>query len=353
MLAGLTYEPTVSDRYYLGYRMTPDSTGGDMQGYDPFERDYGTLVAGSNRKLSDQLSIYTEENYDFLGRQQSLTHAWGIDYAPDQAWKLGASAEAGQIHDDINGDFERIAVSGSASHSLEGRSASLRLEARFEDAIDGEADDRNTFLATANWAVKVDPDWRFLAKVDAAVSQSDESVILDGDYVEASAGFAYRPVENDRLNALLKYTYLQDLPGPSQVNANDQLAGPRQRSHVVSADFIYALNERVSLGAKYGVRLGEVEWNRGEGDFAPSTAQLAVARIDVRIVHDWDFMAEGRALWMSELEQVNYGALAGVYRHIGDNLKVGVGYNFGRFSDDLTDLTLDDGGVFLNGIGQF
>ncbi len=216
-----------------------------------------------------------------------------------------------------------------------------------------DLDDRNTFLATANWAVRVDPDWRFLAKVDAAISQSDESVILDGDYVEASAGFAYRPVENDRLNGLLRYTYLQDLPGPSQVNADDQLAGPRQRSHVISADFIHALNERVSLGGKYGIRLGEVEWNRGEGDFAPSTAQLAVARMDVRIVHDWDFMVEGRALWMSELEQVNYGLLAGVYRHIGDNLKVGVGYNFGRFSDDLTDLTLDDGGVFLNVIGQF
>ncbi len=136
LLGGLSYEPTVSDRYYLGYRMTPDITGGDMQGYDPFERDYGTLVAGSNRKLTDQLSIYTEENYDFLGRQQSLTHAWGIDYAPDPAWKLGASAEAGEIYDDINGEFERIAISGSASHTLEGRSASLRLEARFEDAIE-------------------------------------------------------------------------------------------------------------------------------------------------------------------------------------------------------------------------
>ncbi len=56
---------------------------------------------------------------------------------------------------------------------------------------------------------------------------------------------------------------------------------------------------------------------------------------------------------MSELQQVQYGALVGVYRQIGDNLKVGVGYNFGRFSDNLTDLTHDDGGVFLNVIGQF
>ena len=56
---------------------------------------------------------------------------------------------------------------------------------------------------------------------------------------------------------------------------------------------------------------------------------------------------------MSDLEQVNYGALAGAYRHIGDNLKIGVGYNFGKFSDDLRDVTLYDEGVFVNVIGKF
>jgi hypothetical protein len=30
-----------------------------------------------------------------------------------------------------------------------------------------------------------------------------------------------------------------------------------------------------------------------------------------------------------------------------------VGYNFGQFSDDLTDLTTDDAGIFLNVIAQF
>ncbi len=53
----------------------------------------------------------------------------------------------------MNGDFNRIAVSGTVSHTQEGRSARCRLEARFEDAIEDDERDRNTFLATANWAV--------------------------------------------------------------------------------------------------------------------------------------------------------------------------------------------------------
>ena len=44
--------------------------------------------------------------------------------------------------------------------------------------------------------------------------------------------------------------------------------------------------------------------------------------------------------------------LAGVYRHINENLKLGAGYNFGHFSDDLRDQTFDDRGIFINLLGK-
>ncbi|MEZ5801489.1 MAG: hypothetical protein R3D29_14785 [Nitratireductor sp.] len=193
----------------------------------------------------------------------------------------------------------------------------------------------------------------FLASIDAAISQSGQDTILDGDYIEGSIGFAYRPVDNDRLNALFKYTYLHDLPGAQQVNAQNVDNGPRQRSHIVSADFDYALNERLSVGGKYGLRIGDVSYDRTSDVFYRSTAQLAIARADFHVVKEWDILLEGRALWLSEQQQVNFGALAGVYRHIGDNMKLGIGYNFGRFSDNLSDLVMDDRGVFVNVIGKF
>ena len=42
------------------------------------------------------------------------------------------------------------------------------------------------------------------------------------------------------------------------------------------------------------------------------------------------------------------GALTAVSRYLGDNLKIGLGYNFADFSDDLTDLDYDHQGFFLN-----
>ena len=84
-----------------------------------------------------------------------------------------------------------------------------------------------------------------------------------------------------------------------------------------------------------------------------NSAHLGILRADLHVVRNWDFLVEGRVLHLSELEQTDYGFLAAVYRHLGNNLKIGAGYNFGRFSDDLTDLTYNDGGVFLNIVGKW
>ncbi len=47
------------------------------------------------------------------------------------------------------------------------------------------------------------------------------------------------------------------------------------------------------------------------------------------------------------------GILFAIYRHIDKRIKMGVGYNFTDFSDDLTDLDYDSQGVFINLIGKF
>ena len=41
-----------------------------------------------------------------------------------------------------------------------------------------------------------------------------------------------------------------------------------------------------------------------------------------------------------------------IWKYFGDNLKIGLGYNFTDFSDDLTDLNYDHRGVFLNLTGS-
>mgnify|MGYP006376482393 CR=1 FL=1 len=64
-------------------------------------------------------------------------------------------------------------------------------------------------------------------------------------------------------------------------------------------------------------------------------------------------MLEVRALELPDLDERRSGALVAVYRYLGRHFKVGVGYNFTDFSEDLTDLSYDNHGVFFNVIGSF
>lgn len=168
-------------------------------------------------------------------------------------------------------------------------------------------------------------------------------------------------MENDRLNALFKYSYLYDMPGNGQLGSgvSNYRYAPAQLSHILSADFTYDLVPWLSVGAKYGFRIGEVKYRPTENDYQfdkkwqRSSAHLGIIRADLHVVKKWDLLLEGRVMHMSEAKTTDLGALAAVYRHVGENFKVGAGYNFGRFSDDLRDLSLDDRGLFMNFIGKF
>jgi len=349
-LAALAYEPTADDRYYVGYRLDPDAGTARFGGLPAL--DDGGLVAGARRRYSDALSAFVENRSDLTGRHRSLTTTYGVTYTPDALWSVEAGLEAGRIIDRDSGDFDRKALSfGVVRADTDGIAARLRGEARFEDS-DDNLRDRQSYLVAAGLTWAASPDWKMLADFDAVISNSDQAAILDGDYIAASLGFAYRPVEHDRLNALFKYAVLYDLPGPDQVDAGGSTLGPRQRSHVLSADATWQATDRLTLGAKYGFRIGEVETVRGSGVYGDSSAHLGILRADVVVADRWSALVEGRVLASPSADTVDFGVLAAVYRSFGDNMRVGVGYNFGRFSDDLTDLVHDDEGVFLNIVGK-
>ena len=352
-LAAITYDPTVDDHYYFGYRLDPDRTDQTL-GISPLVgTDFGGIVFGARRKLNETLTAFAENKHDIFGQKLTLTQAYGVTYTPDEFWTVTGGAEFGRIDAEHETDFDRNAVSMAIGYSDTDRlKAKLRGEARFEDSEDGLRD-RNTYLIAAGASIATTPGWRAIAKIDAVISDSDQSTILDGDYIEASTGYAYRGVTDDRVNALFKYTFLYDLPGPDQVTATGARLGPKQRSHILSADATVDVTEYLSVGGKYGVRIGEVSASRSEDDFIKSSAHLGVLRLDLHLVKDWDLIVEGRVLHTPEAGSTDVGFVGAVYRHIGNNLKVGIGYNFGQFSDDLSDLTADDHGVFLNVVGKF
>jgi hypothetical protein len=211
--------------------------------------------------------------------------------------------------------------------------------------------ERTTWLYRNNLKYQLTPDWRLIGKLNHAVSDSTQGDFYDGGYTEAVVGYAYRPVRNDRLNALAKYTYFFNVPTTDQVTLQDTAAEFIQKSHVASVDLGYDLTAAWSIGGKYAYRLGEISLDRENREYFDNSAQLVILRTDLRIREVWEGLVEARTLDLPDIDQTRSGALVAVYRYLGDHFKVGAGYNFTDFSDDLTDLSYDHQGFFLNLIG--
>jgi hypothetical protein len=214
--------------------------------------------------------------------------------------------------------------------------------------LDASETTRKTWLYRNNFRWQLNPASRLLGKFNYATSDSSLGAFYDGEYTEAVMGYAFRPVSNDRLNALLKYTYFYNVPTSDQVTRRNAAAEYVQKSHIGALDLTYQLTGRWSVGGKYAYRLGQISLDRENPEYFDNTAALYVVRTDWRFRDNWELLVEGRMLEMKDLEEQRAGALLAVSRRFGDHFKVGAGYNFTDFSDDLTDLSYDHRGFFLN-----
>ncbi len=356
--AQIDYKSTADDSYYIGYKLDPDRRFGAATDLDG--NDLGSVIAGTKYRYSERLTMFAEDSYDLFGLKRTLAQTYGVNYTPDARWSLGGNMELGHIVDDTinsgtglkNSDFDRKALSLSMSFKDDGgNTGRVKGEVRFDRSEDNTRD-LNSYLFSETIELRANPNWRFLGNIDAVVSDATDST-RGGTYVEGSLGYAYRPVDNDRLNALFKYIYLYDLPGEDQVTVGGTTAGPQQQSHILSADVNFDLTKILTIGAKYGFRIGETRPRDGSSGWTTGSAHLGVVRADLNIVHNWDALAEARLLWTPQSDSTELGFLIAGYRHLGDNFKLGLGYNFGRFSDDLRDQSNSSHGIFVNAVGQF
>jgi hypothetical protein len=250
-------------------------------------------------------------------------------------------------------ETDRQAAGIRIGYGFETVQLSSAIEYRRDDAeqLDTSITERTAWLFRNNFKYQLTPDWRIVGKVNHAVSESSLGDFYDGGYTEAVVGYAYRPVRHDRLSALAKYTYFYNVPTTDQVVAQNTAAEFIQKSHIAALDLSYDLTPSWSIGGKYAYRQGEVSLDREDPEFFANAAHLLVLRVDWRFRKDWESLAEVRALDLPDVSERRSGALVAVYRYFGDHVKFGAGYNFTDFSEDLTDLSYDHQGAFINLIG--
>lgn len=337
----------INDRsqIYTNYTLDTDRTDSSYRGRQ------GVWTSGTRTRYSDNINIFAEERNVSGTGVSGLTHAFGLDLAAEDGWNFGFKGEIGDLSDPLAGDYSRKSASFSVGKSKEKIKYAGNLEWRDEDG--SNLGQRTTWLARNSVSYQVNPDWRMLGKLNFSVSNSSLGDAFDADFTEVVAGYAYRPTMNDKLNGLFKYTYFDNLPSPAALSTSGAAVDYAQKTHVLSADVIYDLKPWLSIGGKYGYRKSELRASRTNGNWVNSDANLLVGRLDWHFVHDWDALLEARWLGVSAANDSKAGFLTAVYRHINNNIKIGIGFNFTDYSDDLTDQSYRSRGMFINMIGKF
>jgi flagellar motor protein MotB len=343
-----------SDRtsLYLNYALENERTDNGLRSGRGSE---GNLVAGVKSRIADSTSVFLEERYQHGTTMTGLTHATGITFAPTEKWNLGINTDIGTLQDQQTGaETERLAGAVQIGFGFGDLQLSSGIEYRNDDAEQPDLGrtERTTWLFRNSFKYQASPGARLLGKYNHSTSESSLGTFYDGGFTEAVLGYAFRPVHHDRLNALVKYTYFYNVPTTDQVAVSNIASEFIQKSHVAAIDLTYDLTSNFTIGGKYGYRLGQVSLDRENPEFYDSNAMLYVVRGDYRFRDNWEFLLEARLLHMPDLDERKAGALATVSRYVGDHLKIGLGYNFTDFSEDLTDLSYDHHGVFLSLTGS-
>jgi flagellar motor protein MotB len=345
----LRTEVLVTDRTTLYQKYTLENERSD----NGLRARKGNLASGFRTRYSNSASVYLEERYTHGDVPTGLMHATGVDLAPTDRINFSANLDFGTLTDrQTAAEIEKTALGVSAGYGFDRLKIASALEYRIDKTQqpDSGFSERTTWLFKNSLKYQLSPDWRIIGKFNVARSESSLGPAFDADYTEAVVGYAYRPVEYDRLNALLKYTYFDNVPSDDQ--AAGTATGVIQRSHIGSVDVMFDLTRRWTIGGKYAYRCGQVALDRDNPVYFDSRAHLYILRADWHFIHRWDALAELRRLELPDAQDSRSGALVALYRHLGNHIKLGVGYNFSDFSDDLTQMDYKHQGVFINLIGK-
>ena len=311
----------------------------------------GQITGGVKRRYSDAVNAFGEGRYAHGAGPTGFTQNYGINFTPSERWSFALGYETGTLSEPTSGDIERNAVSGTVNYGHDDARGSLTLEYRDDDSA--QSGSREAFVWRALVGADLDEDWRAFVKFNGAKTNDASDATLEADFIEATLGAAYRPVSNDRWNALLKYTYLEDLPSPAQVSAGGLSIDYAQRGHIAAADITYDVTQWLTVGGKVAWKKAELRLSRdGSAPWFSQTSTFGALRLDAEFIKDWSAVAEYRVLDVSDID-ARSGGVAAVYYTVNTNLRVGAGYNFTDFSDDLSETSYDARGAFFNLIAAY
>lgn len=350
LAAGGNYAITDKTRAYGRYEFI-SSLDGPYGLNSTSSRNVGILGVESNYMEGGR--VYNEYRLaDALdGRTGQAAMGVRNSFKVSDQWRLTAGIERtkaiGSSNAGIVGLGNSTAIVTGAEYLTERVKASGILEAR-------HGDDSNTYLSSMGVGYKIDTDWSLLARSIISDTQGQGSNAgNDRMLSRQQIGVAYRPVNEDRWNALARYEHKTE-----KVSGSGTVAGAisgnafggganlpgNYSANIVSAHVNYNPERGTYITGRYAAKVSSMD----DGMLRSSYwAQLVLGRYTRDLNKDWDLgvqagllYGKGGALQKTAGVEVGYQA--------AKDLWLSAGYNVVGLSDrDLTAGEYTSKGVYL------
>lgn len=304
-------------------------------------RTYGLAKETEGRKIE---GTYKQQTSGSESGAASITDIFGLSGDINDKWAANFNVERGSVQNLNGGGTKRLAASAGLGYADKDKiKASSKLEFRHDDS----ATDTWQILAYNAIEGKITPDLTLFGKANISETRNTTANSTTALFKEMVLGAAYRPIYYDKLNLIGKYTFLEDDAPAAQSDFKDIES---VKTHVFGLDAIYDISEKWQIIGK-GAYKEQNEKVSGFG-FTKTQTWLLVNRVNYSLTKDWQLGGEYRILSVVQAEDMKQGALLEVSRKIGEFAKVGAGYNFTDFSDDLTELDYKVHGPFVRLTGD-
>jgi opacity protein-like surface antigen len=287
---------------------------------DKYGRQSSTITVGGKSQISQRTNIYKEDQFSRNHYSAKFVNLYGINTKLTD--KLSADLSY-QKTETSNGTSYRSGKLG-LNYNSEKIKTGNNLEVRFDNANT----DKSQYLLTGFFQYRPNQDITFLTRYEYSLTRSGKITLASFDEIEA--GIAYRPVDFDWFNFIYQYRrYRNDSPGYQYDRNNIDVSQSEEHSAEISLD----ITPKLTLSEKFAY-LNKFKRSTGD-ETSPSSTIMLAHRLNYHFNDKWDIIAEYRTLHQKDSDTLN-GFIFEVDRLLNDYLRVGVGYHFAEYQNEMT-----------------
>jgi hypothetical protein len=322
---------------------------------DQFHGHTYTAILGDRGKISEKADLYTEHQWAYGTYENSDSDLYGIDFYLTAGWVAYFNYTRSLVDPLLKrpenyypGVTLPSSPDGPVDRRIFGIGAVYKEEKMtFKTGYQLKYDINETlssvqYLTTNSLEGKWNDEYAYYCKLNYSrtFNQDDHSDLAR--FAEGTLGFAYRPVLLDRFNLLGEYSYLEELAPDDQ----DPLRPFFERSQIISLEWIYDFGVHWQWSEKYAYKHSQLQLD--DNNWLTNDLTLWINRLNYHLPFRWDLSVEYRILKDIQAEDQKSGFLAALYYNFDLNNRLGIGYNFTDFNDDLAHLDYNAHGWFLN-----